>query len=873
MTRGNRIRTGAAILSVLLVAVFAQADAEKTQSLEKAKAAGAERSRYRTQKAPQTAAAPKANLDDFRKEIGPLLKKTCEQCHGAKAQEANFRVDTLDPDLIHGKDQAWWLEVMQVLSNSEMPPAEATVSLADADRAKIIEWVSAELLAASQVARSQRAPSAFRRMTRYEYNYALQDLLGLPFDFARDLPPETPSEEGFQNSAEMLHMSAVQLATYRTIARSALQKATVRGDRPQPVSYAITMDDAANLMRGIRNRRGTPKKPGQKKTKFNKGAPHFVNLETGEGVNGRYSYGGARYSWHPEQALPTVPPVSPHVMILPANGRQILDLGDFLPDTGPLRLRLRACRTNADGDSDPDLRISFGFQASNNSQAAFPVGKDLAIRALPGEPKFYELTIPLGEISRNPYRGVTKLGQTPNPSEYLIFHNRHTDRQRGGLQIDYIEITAPFYEQWPPASHRQIFFESPHQDDESTYARELLTRFMNRAWRRLVTDAEIDQKLTLFQKLRPDCEDFQHAMIEVCASVLSSPKFLYLTQTERDAERMDDFELATRLSMFLWSSVPDQELLNVASKGQLHQPDVLLRQTERLLSDPKADRFSKHFVRQWLGMELLDYLKVDAQVYREYDELLQEAMQQEPIAVFQHMLQENRSVMDFLHADYTMANERLARHYGLPEIHGSHFRKVRFEPDHPRGGLLTQAGLLAMNSDGKDSHPLKRGIWLLESLLNDPPPPPPPAVPEIDLTDPEILKLTLKERMEDHRSDPACVSCHARIDPWGVAFENFDAIGGWRERIGDQPVDATSVLFNGQKLDGMAGLKRYLLENRQDQFARAITQKLTAYALGRPLSFADRAEVEQITAELRRQKDGLRTLILLIVTSDLFRSR
>jgi hypothetical protein len=186
---------------------------------------------------------------------------------------------------------------------------------------------------------------------------------------------------------------------------------------------------------------------------------------------------------------------------------------------------------------------------------------------------------------------------------------------------------------------------------------------------------------------------------------------------------------------------------------------------------------------------------------------------------------------------------------------------------------LTQAGLLAMNSDGKDSHPLKRGIWLLESILNDPPPPPPPAVPKIDLTDPNILKLTLKERMEDHRKDTACMSCHAKIDPWGIAFENFDAVGRWRTQIGNQPVDANSVLFNQQQLHGMEGLKRFLLANRQDQFARALVHKLTTYALGRPLTFGDRSRVDQITGDLRRQGDGLGTLMTLIVTSDLFQSK
>ena len=365
-------------------------------------------------------------------------------------------------------------------------------------------------------------------------------------------------------------------------------------------------------------------------------------------------------------------------------------------------------------------------------------------------------------------------------------------------------------------------------------------------------------------------------MIEVLATVLSSPKFLYLVQTgpeQTQAGSLRHDELATRLSMFLWCSTPDEELLDLAAKGQLSNAEVLFSQVTRMLVDPRSRRFSKHFVRQWLGMQLLDFLDVDRKAYPHFDRSLKEAMQEEPVAFFHEVLRNNHSVVDFIHADYTMANERLARHYGLNDIYGNHIRRVNVGPQHKRGGLLTQAGLLAMNSDGKDSHPLKRGIWMLESLLNDPPPPPPPAVPEIDLADPEIAKLTLKQRIEDHRNHAACLSCHAKIDPWGIAFENFDAVGSWRTQIKGKPVDASSLLFNGQKLDGMDGLKRFLLENRQDQFVRAMVHKMTTYALGRPLTFSDRSSVEQITADLRKQGDGLATMVTLIVTSGLFRSQ
>jgi hypothetical protein len=256
-------------------------------------------------------------------------------------------------------------------------------------------------------------------------------------------------------------------------------------------------------------------------------------------------------------------------------------------------------------------------------------------------------------------------------------------------------------------------------------------------------------------------------------------------------------------------------------------------------------------------MQLLDYLDVEKKLYPQFDSDLREAMQGEPIAFFQEVLQRNHSVMDFLHADYALVNERLARHYGLPEVYGTDFRRVSLPPADRRGGLVTQAGLLAMNSDGKDSHPLKRGIWILERILNDPPPPPPPAVPEIDLADPEIAKMTLKERIANHRNHAACLSCHAKIDPWGIALENFDAVGSWRDDIRGAPVDASSLLFNQQKLDGIDGLKRFLLADRQDQFASAMVHKLTTYALGRPLTFSDRAGVDEITVKLRNQADRL----------------
>ncbi|MEC7232245.1 MAG: DUF1588 domain-containing protein, partial [Planctomycetota bacterium] len=256
-----------------------------------------------------------------------------------------------------------------------------------------------------------------------------------------------------------------------------------------------------------------------------------------------------------------------------------------------------------------------------------------------------------------------------------------------------------------------------------------------------------------------------------------------------------------------------------------------------------------------------------------FDGQLKASMVAEPVAFFAELLATNESALSLIHSDFTMVDERLAGHYGLAGVAGHRMQRVELDPGGRRGGLLGQAGPLAMNSDGKDSHPLKRGIWVLENLLDDPPPPPPPAVPEIDVADPRIAQMTLKERLEDHRNDPACMSCHSRIDPWGIAFEHFDATGRWRDDVEGRPVDAVSLLAGERELDGLDGLKAFLLEERQDQFVRALAKKMTTFALGRPLGFGDEAGLGGIVSRTRRGGDGLATMVEAIVSSELFLER
>ena len=712
-------------------------------TINEVKSAAAKRSGYLDQQwSAEIAEVPTADLTTYREQVEPILKRSCVACHGAETQEGNIRIDMLDPDLFHGKDVSWWLEVSAVLSNGEMPPPDE-VELSDDDRDKVIQWLASQLQLASIVRRTERGHSSFRRMTRYEYNYALQDLLGLPLNFSKDLPPEPTSPDGFQNSSDLLQMSLSQFESYREANSQALRRVTVRGDRPQPLFWSVSMQEAAKREWAAQDRQleeleqqfaDDPEKQQteieRRKASFRNrpNRTHFWDRETERAANARWSYPGAKCAWAPIENQPETPTGSPVVAVIPARNRLIVELGNRLPDQGILRVRVRASRTEVDSANLPSLQLEFGWQASNDSAAAVRISQeDRVIDAVPADPKFYQWEVPLSEIyPRNLVRKTGKMGGLPSPSELIKLVNSSVSQAE--IQIDYVEISAPVYEQWPPESHRGIFVESENVSDEAVYTREVLTHFMTRAWRRPIQPDEIAQKLALFEKIRPECEDSQEAIVEVLSVVLASPNFLYWVQagpaeeSEANAEtRLNSQELAARLGAFLWCSIPDQELLDQATAGRLQEPEVLQAQVQRMLADPRSQRFSKHFVRQWLGMQLLDYLKVDRKAYPRFDVALRESMRDEPVAFFHEVLRQNHSVVDFIHTDFAMVNERLARHYGLEGVSGNDLRRVSLDPAQDRGGLLTQAGLLAMNSDGKDSHPLKRGIWMLESLLNDPP--------------------------------------------------------------------------------------------------------------------------------------------------------
>ena len=420
-------------------------------TLEQARESGRMKSRFLREQDDDSALnaqsdIPKANVAFFRESVGPIFIKSCLDCHGPDLSEGRLRVDELDPDLLAGADVAQWREIYNVLSNSEMPPEdESDYALADTDRGNIVDWLSGELNKASVVRRNNREHSSFRRLTKYEYEYALQDLLGLPYALAEKLPPETASEDGFKNSSELLQMSVMQFETYREIGLEALKRATVTGERPKPVTYVVSMQE--EMQSAVSAKDAKTFQESDKGYRKKRKRQHLLNRETGEGI--QFSRGKALPQ--PGAVAGQTPEVEPVVLVLPRSSELKMDLDRFLPDEGTMRVRIRAGRSNMNPDEYASLRLIFSAHTSNNANFSQVISQgDMPVTASADDPEFIHFDIPLGDIQRNPFRKLTTT--FPRRDEFL--HIRNESNAGGGeeslkVHIDYFEVSAPFYEQWP----------------------------------------------------------------------------------------------------------------------------------------------------------------------------------------------------------------------------------------------------------------------------------------------------------------------------------------------------------------------------------------------------------------------------------------
>jgi hypothetical protein len=442
--------------------------------------------------------------------------------------------------------------------------------------------------------------------------------------------------------------------------------------------------------------------------------------------------------------------------------------------------------------------------------------------------------------------------------------------------LEAMEIEGPLNAKPPPesASVKMLLVERPRTAaDSRAAARTVLENFARRAYRRPVRTEEVDRLLKLFDVALKQGEKFETAIKLPMKAVLVSPHFLYRIEDDpknpNDVRTLNDFEFATRLSYFLWSSMPDEELFRLAERGELRKPGVIEAQVGRMLKDPKAKALGENFAGQWLELRNLQALAPDRSYFRDFDEKLRAAMIQEAETYFQFVVENNRSILEFLDSNYTFVNGRLARHYGIDNVYGVDFRKIAL-PDNRRGGVITMAATLAVSSNPTRTSPVKRGKWILENILGTPPPPPAPDAGELPPTG--QLKGTLRQQMEQHRSNPKCAVCHAKLDPLGFGLENFDGIGAWRTKDNKQDIDASGVLPGGEKFSGPAELRRVLLR-KADMFRRCFAEKLFTYALGRGLEYYDKCAVDDIVAAAKAGNDRFSAIVLGIVKSDAFQKR
>lgn len=516
-----------------------------------------------------------------------------------------------------------------------------------------------------------------------------------------------------------------------------------------------------------------------------------------------------------------------------------------------------------------------GDQAGDEPVKAAVVvdGKQIKTITIPnkrGEPKEYSVTLRLKSGRRK--IGVEFLndfyrdnGNGQKLDRNLLVEHVTLEGEKAGAKIPDSEL---------PESHKRLITQTPTGDEDVDEAtRNVIQRLANRAFRRPATQAELERWVKIAQQVQADGESFEASIQVVLQGLLLSPQFLFRIEKQREPigttkyAQLDDFELATRISYFLWSTMPDDELFRLAAKKQLNDPKILRTQVERMLKDRRANQFVENFVGQWLQLRKLDEFQPSKQQFPQFNDALRNAMKRETFTFFASVMRNDESVLNLLDSDYTYLNESLANFYGITGVDGEQFRRVSLAGT-VRGGLLTHASILAVTSNPTRTSPVKRGKFVLDNLLGTPPPAAPPGVPE--LKEKGELTGTLRQRMEQHRADPACAACHQLMDPLGFALENFDAVGQWRVKDGKDDIDASGELPGGVKVDGAVALRKLLKDKYQDRFVRCLIEKTLTYSIGRGLDYYDLCTVEKIEQQLKQSDYRFSTMIFEIVRSDAF---
>ena len=806
--------------------------------------------------------------------VQPVLRQFCIKCHGSETTEAGLRLDDADLDFGKRSVAMRWTEIMDRINAGEMPPDDEPQPSGQ-QLTSVVEWIATELRRREAAIQSTGGQVVMRRMNRAEYNNTIRDLVGINFRPADDFPADPPAF-GFDNIGAAQNVSPMQMEQYLAAAREVVDRAIVTGPRPKSVRWRVAA--AGDQFRVDFQ----PDWEGER-TKL-----HISLYDKNASKDGR------------------VEMTPPHGAV-----NVVLMDRDFHPGDYVIRLQASASiptreevvafgvgayTPNEDTNSwsaehvfpmmrehfRNELRFQYGpprlrFTTYGEGAAFAEIDVDAPL----DQPKVYEVRTRLESNSV----GIRLLNVYNIPVTAAIHSLGSAGKRlpRPNLYLDWVEIEGPVHDAWPPTGYTKILFESDNDRDSPEYAREVLRRFMSRAWRRPVTVDEVEHKLQLFTRARPKKSNFEEAIKVPLIAVLSSPQFLYLTEPATDREtELSDYELASRLSYFLWSSMPDDELFQLASEKRLSDDGVLREQVDRMLADPKAAAFTENFAGQWLDLREVGVNPPSSEYFRRYDEHLRSSMIRESEGFFAEILHNDLPATNFIKSEFVTINERLSRFYNIDGVRGDHIRRVAVPEGVQRGGVLTQASMLTVTSNGTRTSPVMRGKWILDNILGDPPPPPPPDAGEIPQKVPGEGKVTVRERLELHRRSTACAACHNKIDPLGFALENFRGDGSWatQEANGwqgwinknDPQIDPSATMPDGTQIDGLVDLQDELLK-QEDKFLRCLAEKVATYALGRGMEYSDRQWLDSLATNMQSGDKTLRGLIQDIVASEQFKTK
>ncbi len=748
------------------------------------------------------------------------LDRYCVTCHGDRTRMGGLSIEPLNPSQ-PGESAEIWETVARKLRTRTMPPP-GSPRPDEATYEAVVTSLEAELDRAAAVRPNPGRP-VLRRLNRTEFGNSIRDLLDLDVDATSYLPPDD-SAFGFDNVSDVLGMSPALLERYLVAADRISGIAVGAAVTPGSSTYRVRQDRSQD-----QHIEGLPL-----------GTVGGLAVTHTFPVDAEYELSLTLYRTNLEAIRGLE---HPHQVEISVGGARV-----FLDTVGGERDSQRGGSVSVTDHSDAidaRLRVRVPVRAGTQTVgAAF-------IRKIAG--------------------GTQRLRP-------FLRSSAGTYDATGRPHLETLTIAGPFNVTGPgdTASRRRVFACRPSRAaEEDACARRIISALARRAYRRPVTDAEVRTLLDFYRVGRED-GSWERGIQLALRRILASPNFVFRPEAEPSGRpgtihRVSDLELATRLSFFLWSSLPDEELLAVAERNQLRNRSVLEAQVRRMLGDPRAGALAENFAGQWLHLRNLRTILPNHDEFPDFDDTLREALEREATRFFDSIVREDRSVLDLLTADHTFVNERLAKHYGLSGVYGSHFRRVTVPRDERRG-LLGKGGLLLATSHADRTAPVVRGKWILENILGTPAPPPPAAVPPLEESKGGARPTTLRARMEAHRASPACASCHRIMDPLGFALENFDAVGSWREREGGVPIDASGQLVDGTAVNGVVALREALL-NRSDVFVRTLTEKLLIYALGRGLQAYDMPVVRAIVRDAERQDYRFSSLIVGIVTAAPFQRR